>query len=169
MIASSYDKNYLENENVFIIDNYNHRLVKSVAMYGANASGKTKFLDALAFMRWFVINSSTKTQEGDEIEVDPFRLNSTSIKDTTEFEIIFIANNSQYRYGYELNNKKIISEWLFQKKINSKPKEVELFYRDKKKIDFHKSFAKINTLNEQGEIIRDNALILSVSNQFKVK
>ena len=57
MIASNYDKSDLEESNVFDVKNYSHRLLKSSVIYGANASGKTKFIDALAFMRWFVINS----------------------------------------------------------------------------------------------------------------
>lgn len=169
LIASNYDKSDFEDDNVFEVKNYPHRLLKSAVVYGANASGKTKLIDALAFMRWFIISSSTKTQDGDEIDIDSFKLNSETENAPSEFEIIFLINDCQYRYGFELTNKKIISEWLFQKKINLKPKEVELFYRDTESINFHKNFKTIEALEKQGGIIRDNALILSVSNQFKIK
>ncbi|MFV8353301.1 AAA family ATPase [Flavobacterium sp. XS2P14] len=170
MVASNYDRSDLEDNNVFEIENYPHRLLKSAVIYGANASGKTKLIDALAFMRWFVVNSSTKTQEGDEINVDSFKLNSESENAASEFEIIFLVNDSQYRYGFEVTTEKVISEWLYQKRMNQKPKEVELFYRDESIITFHKSFKKIELLEKEGDdIIRDNALVLSVSNQFKVK
>lgn len=170
MVASNYDKSDLEESNVFDIINYPHRLLKSTVIYGANASGKTKFIDALAFMRWFVVNSSIKTQEGDKINVDNFKLNTNSESSPSEFEILFIVNESQYRYGFEVTNEKVISEWLYQKKLNLKPKEVELFYREELNIDFHNAFKKIKVLEKEGDdIIRDNALVLSVSNQFKVK
>jgi AAA15 family ATPase/GTPase len=170
MVASNYDRSDLEDNNVFEIENYPHRLLKSAVIYGANASGKTKIIDALAFMRWFVVNSSTKTQEGDEINVDSFKLNTESENAASEFEIIFLVNDSQYRYGFEVTTEKVISEWLYQKRMNQKPKEVELFYRDESIITFHKSFKKIELLEKEGDdIIRDNALVLSVSNQFKVK
>ena len=170
MIASNYDKSDLEESNVFDVKNYSHRLLKSSVIYGANASGKTKFIDALAFMRWFVINSSIKTQEGDKIDVENFKLNTESENLPSEFELIFLINESQYRYGFEVNSERVISEWLYQKKINLKPKEVELFYREELEIVFHNTFKKIKVLEKEGDdIIRDNALVLSVSNQFKVK
>jgi AAA15 family ATPase/GTPase len=170
LVASNYDKSDLEDSNVFDLQNYSHRLLKSAVIYGANASGKTKFIDALAFMRWFVINSSTKTQEGDEINVDSFKLNTETENAPSEFEIIFIINECQYRYGFEADKNSIKSEWLFQKKLTLKPKEVELFYRDGLEIDFHKLFQKMKRVTKEGDdILRDNALILSLSNQFKAK
>ncbi|WP_026713786.1 AAA family ATPase [Flavobacterium daejeonense] len=170
MVASNYDKSDLEGSNVFDIENYSHRLLKSAVVYGANASGKTKFIDALAFMRWFVINSSTKTQEGDEISVDSFKLSTQTENAPSEFEVIFLINECQYRYGFEADKNSIKSEWLFQKKLTLKPKEVELFYREGLEIDFHKSFQKMKRVTKDGDdILRDNALILSLSNQFKVK
>ncbi len=168
MVASNYDKSDLEENNVFDVKNYPHRLLKSAVVYGANASGKTKFIDALAFMRWFVVNSATKTQEGDLIAIDTFKLSTETENASSEFEIIFLLNDCQYRYGFEITKEKVISEWLFQKKLNLKPKEIEIFYRENDKIDFHKSFKKIENLEKEGGIIRDNALVLSVSNQFKV-
>jgi AAA15 family ATPase/GTPase len=167
LVASNYDKSDLE-DNVLEIKNYPYKVLKSAVIYGANASGKTKFIDAFAFMRWFIKSSSTKTQEGDSIPVESFKLNTETENSPTEFEIIFLLNECQYRYGFEVNKEKIISEWLFQKKLNLKPKEIELFYREDNKIDFHKSFKKIEKLEKEGGIIRDNALVLSVSNQFKV-
>ena len=170
MVASNYDKSDLEESNVFDVKNCPHRLLKSAVIYGANASGKTKFIDAMAFMRWFVVNSSTKTQEGDKIDVENFKLNTESEKSTSEFELVFLINESQYRYGFEVNSDRVVSEWLYQKKLNFKPKEVELFYREELDIVFHNAFKKIKVLEKEGDdIIRDNALVLSVSNQFKVK
>ncbi|MUV03285.1 AAA family ATPase [Flavobacterium rakeshii] len=168
-VASNYDKIDLEESNVVNIENFQYRLLKSAVIYGSNASGKTKFLDAAAFLRWFIINSSTKTQEGDKINVQPFAFNTHTEKKPSEFEIIFIIDDTQYRYGFEANKKKIISEWLYQKKLNLKPKEVELFYREKSTFTFHKLFKKFELLQKEGDIIRDNALILSLANQFKVK
>ncbi len=170
LVASNYDKSDLELSNVFEVPNYLYRLLKSSVVFGANASGKTKFIDAIAFMRSFIINSSTGTQEGDEINVDSFKFNTESENDTTEFEIIFIVNRSQFRYGFEITRKKVISEWLFQKRINLKPKEIELFFRDELRIDFHSVFKKVEILDKEADdIIRENALLLSIANQFKVK
>ena len=76
LIASNYDKDTREDENIYHNEEFGLRLLKSAVIYGANASGKSKLLDAFAFMKKYVINSSKKGQKGDKIDVDPFRLNS---------------------------------------------------------------------------------------------
>lgn len=165
-IASNYDKDTREDENIFHDINHNLRLLKSSVIYGANASGKSKFIEALVFMKKFVITSSKDSQKGDKISVEPFKLNSVSEKEPSEFEIIFTHKNIIYRYGFEVTNKIVISEWLYSK---PKTKEIELFYRDYQKFEIHKrNFQKGNTLVKEG-LIRDNALLLSVAAQFNEK
>ncbi|MBI5916376.1 MAG: AAA family ATPase, partial [Bacteroidetes bacterium] len=63
-----------------IIDAGKLKLLKSVAIYGPNASGKSKLLEAMQFMQDFVINSSKNTQSNEDINVDSFRL-STETRD----------------------------------------------------------------------------------------
>ena len=47
----------LDENNVFKVDD-DLKLLKSAAIYGANASGKSNLATALNFMTWFMINSS---------------------------------------------------------------------------------------------------------------
>ena len=163
LVASNYDKNTREQDNIHHDDKFNLRLLKSAAIYGANASGKSKFIEALMFMRHFVINSSKASQKGDEIQVEPFRLSSETESLPSEFEVVFTFNDVMYRYGFEVDKKRVVSEWLFYR---PKTKEVELFYRDDDRFDTHpRSFSKGNTVIKQG-LIRDNALLISVAAQF---
>jgi len=163
LVASGYDKDTRENENVISEEKFNLRILKSAVVYGANASGKSRLFDALSFMRHFALTSSKESQKGENIDVDPFRLCSKSEKDPSEFEVIFINNNVLYRYGFEAVSDKIVSEWLYYK---PNTKEVELFYREGQKFKIHpKSFPK-GSMVEKGKLIRDNALMLSVSAQF---
>lgn len=162
LIASSYDKKTREAENIYLDEVLNKRILKSAVVYGANASGKSTLVNAIAFMRLFVLRSS-KGQQGDSIEVDPFRLNVATENKPSEFEVIFSFNHVLYRYGYETTQEEIISEWLYYK---PKTKEVELFYRDGDQIDFHESlFAKGKMVATQG-LVRKNALLVSVAAQF---
>jgi len=69
LIASNYDKETRETENISDTNNYNLRILKSAVVYGANASGKSKFIEALMFMKNFAINSSKESQKGEEIDV----------------------------------------------------------------------------------------------------
>ncbi|MBD0823478.1 AAA family ATPase [Aestuariibaculum marinum] len=166
LIASNYDKDTRENENIAYNEKFGLRLLKNAVIYGANASGKSKLLDAFGFMRHYVLTSSKESQKGDEIDVFPFRLNSATEKEPSEFEIIFIYKDTLYRYGFEVTRKKVISEWLYYK---PKTKEIELFYREDNKFDTHpRSFTKGKTVIKEG-LVRDNALLLSVAAQFNDK
>lgn len=166
LIASNYDKDTREHENIVINDSFGLRLLKSAVIYGANASGKSKLLDAFAFMRYFVINSSKESQKGETIEVEPFRLSTETENEPSEFEIIFVHNKVQYRYGFESTTERIVSEWLYQK---LKTKEIELFYREGSIFNIHeRSFTKGNTVVKEG-LVRDNALLISVAAQFNEK
>lgn len=162
LIASNYDKDR-EAENIMEDDNFNLRLLKSAVIYGANASGKSKLMEALNFMRRFAISSSRETQKGDEIDVHPFALNIETENEPSEFEVIFTYKNVMYRYGFEANKEVIVSEWLYYR---PKTKEVELFYRDYQAIETHpRNFTKGAIAVREG-MVRDNALLLSLAAQL---
>lgn len=163
LIASNYDKETRKEDNIFEDNKFNLNILRSAVVYGANASGKSKFIDALMFMKSFVTKSSKDSQKGEAIRVEPFRLNIETENSPTEFEVIFIHNNIMYRYGFEVDTKQVISEWLFHK---TNAKEVELFYRDYQTFETHpRSFNKSKTIIKEG-LIRENALLLSVAAQF---
>lgn len=162
LIASNYDKDR-EAENILEDDNFNLRLLKSAVIYGANASGKSKLMEALNFMRRFAISSSRESQKGDEIEVHPFSLNVETENEPSEFEVIFTYNDVMYRYGFEANKQVIVSEWLYYR---PKTKEVELFFRDYQNIETHaRNFSKGAIAVREG-MVRDNALLLSLAAQL---
>lgn len=166
LIASNYDKDTREDENIYFEENFGLRLLKSAVVYGANASGKSKLLDAFAFIRYFVINSSKESQKGEPINVHPFLLSDETENEPSEFEIIFLYNKVLYRYGFEATKEKIVSEWLYYK---PKTKEVELFYREGNNFNTHsRSFIKGGTVVKEG-LVRDNALLVSVAAQFNEK
>jgi AAA15 family ATPase/GTPase len=162
MIASNYDKER-EAENIMKDSKFNLRVLKSAVIYGANASGKSKLMEALTFMRKFAISSSRESQKGDEINVEPYRLNDESDNEPSEFEVIFTHKNVMYRYGFEVDRNRIISEWLYNK---PNTKEVELFYRDFQKFETHpKNFSK-GVIGVKEGLVRDNALLLSLAAQL---
>ncbi|MEH2381261.1 MAG: ATP-binding protein [Nostoc sp.] len=151
----------LDESNVFEIDNY-LKLLKSAAIYGANASGKTNLSTALKFMRWFMINSSKETQSTEKIDVERFKLSTETEEKPSFFEIVFLMNGKRYRYGFEATRDKVISEWLF---YVPKLKETKLFERKLDKISVSKTY-KADGIQQK---TRHNALFLSVSAQFNVQ
>ncbi|UBB89955.1 ATP-binding protein [Candidatus Kaistella beijingensis] len=163
LVASNYDKTTRESDNIFEDNIFNLRVLKSAVIYGANASGKSKFMEALMFMKHFVITSSKDSQKGDKINIEPFRLSTETEHLPSEFEVIFTFENEMYRYGFEADNETIISEWLYHR---PKTKEVELFYREFQDFETHaRNFSKGNTVIKEG-LVRDNALLISVAAQF---
>ncbi len=151
----------LDENNVFEIDD-DLKLLKSAAIYGANASGKSNLATALGFMRWFMINSSKETQSTEKIGVEQFKLSTETEDKPSFFEIVFLINGKRYRYGFEATIEKVVSEWLF---YVPKIKETRLFERKLNKFSVSKRF-KADGIQQK---TRHNALFLSVSAQFNVE
>lgn len=145
-------------ENVFSAGRFN--LLRSAAVYGANASGKSNLLSALVFMRHFVLTSSKDTQASEPIGVVPFLLDSESAGSPSHFEVAFVRDGATYRYGFEVNKKEVVAEWLFRsQKVAASP----LFLRDADGIQVKPKFPEGQGLEKK---TRPNALFLSVCAQF---
>ncbi|MGB3655273.1 MAG: ATP-binding protein [Rivularia sp. (in: cyanobacteria)] len=150
----------LDENNVFAVDN-ELKLLKSAAIYGANASGKSNLAKALEFMKSFMVNSSRETQSTDAITVEPFRLSTDTEDKPSYFELVFLMDGKRYRYGFKANQKQIISEWLY---YVPKVRETKLFEREINSFKISKSYEASGIQKRT----RDNALFLSVSAQFNV-
>lgn len=151
----------LEEEN--IISTKKLDLLKSVGLYGPNAGGKSNLLTGLIFMRWYVLNSSKNTQVNEAIDVDPFRLNSSSEHEPSFFELEFLIETTRYRYGFEATQKEIVTEWLFE---SLRTKEYPCFLRNKQDIKIWDRFKEGKRLEDK---TRSNALFISVVSQFNGK
>ncbi|WGU68563.1 ATP-binding protein [Capnocytophaga canimorsus] len=90
-------------------------------------------------------------------------MNQETENKPSEFEVIFISENVQYRYGFEVTKEKVISEWLYRKE---KVKEVEVFYREENKAKLHSTLFSNGEFIWNKSMVRDNALLLSVATQF---
>ena len=138
-----------------------NRLVKAAAIYGANASGKSNFLAAMAKFRDLVKKSSKETQTGEKLPFSPFRLNAETESKPSFFEVIFMQNGTRYRYGFEATSEDIHAEWLFSQKDSIR--ETRLFTREGEIIDPSEAFKEGKGLETR---TRPNALFLSVVAQF---
>jgi uncharacterized protein len=166
LFASNYDKTTREAENVFEVPKFGLRLLKSAVIYGANASGKTKLIDAVHFMKDYIFNSSKESQQGQPIETEPFRLSTITAGKPSMFEIVFMHEDEMYRYGFEVTAKEVVSEWLYHR---PNTKEVEIFFRDGQKFNVHARLFKKGNLLVKENMVRSNALMLSVAAQFNDK
>ncbi|MFT7087019.1 MAG: AAA15 family ATPase/GTPase [Rickettsiales bacterium] len=92
------------------------KLLKSSAIYGANASGKTNLIRAVYSFNHVVMcfeEDRGKRTRGSIIEeYHPFKLDETSKNKPTEFEIDFIAEGKRYLYGFSYDQTRIHHEFL---------------------------------------------------------
>ncbi|WP_304421659.1 AAA family ATPase, partial [Helicobacter japonicus] len=152
--------------NTFQADNLT--LLKSVAIYGANAAGKSNIIKIMQAIRVIVLHS-TLMQRGIEFPLMPFLLGKDKEK-PSEFEISFIAENVKYRYGFTATQKKILEEWLF---AYPNGRMQQWFLRaydtknDKYKYEFGSKFLGEKKLWENST--RENALFLSTAIQLNSK
>ena len=116
-LCATSDKDH-EGSLISHIDLKDEKLLPCVAIYGANASGKTNILDSIYLVKKFVTRSH-QTQMNDSIFVDPFRLNSKTIKEPSVFEIEFVAANGiRYRYELSITSNEVVFEKLYSYENN---------------------------------------------------
>ena len=114
-----------------IVKTENGDYLKIAAIYGANASGKTNVLQAFSYMKKKVLVSDDSRINNNlsEENIFTFMINNAPI--SLEVEIL-AENNKIYKYGFEVLNNAIISEWLYEKRVN---KFYEIFDRTNNNIE----------------------------------
>jgi uncharacterized protein len=87
------------------------RAVRSAAVYGPNAGGKTTLLRALLLMRGVVVESAALKPD-QTYNVQNFMLDETSRDAPTLFEVTVLLDGVRHQYGFEFTSERIIKEWL---------------------------------------------------------
>ena len=112
MAASSFKER--RDTNTFVSDLKGlPRFVRSAAVYGPNAAGKTNLIRGLAFMRSHVLNSAIGTSET-QTTYEPFKFSSATVSAPSEFQITFVQNKIRYEYGFSLTADRIEHEFLIE-------------------------------------------------------
>lgn len=137
--------------------------LKSILLYGHNASGKSNILAGLVYFRWIVLNSATNMNVSDSFDVEPFLLDTASEQEPSFFEVGFMIDNTKFRYGVQINKKEVVKEWLLE---STRKKYYPLFLRINQAVEIDaKRFENSEGLDKR---TRKNALFLSVCSQWSV-
>lgn len=158
------------NENTFVPEGVagleGRRLLKSLAIYGANASGKSNIVKAISFFFTFISRSATEREAKSPIEVTPFLLDTESQNKPTRFNAIFVIDKVVYEYGFSVNRSRVESEELiaYPKKMGR-----QLFRREvDEKGESHWQFSRTHFHRDRQlePRTREDALFLSVAAQW---
>lgn len=135
-----------------------YRILRSAIIYGANGSGKSNFISALAFMCDLVSNS-INYQPGQGIFQACHKLSTEETP--SEYSIQFVRNNIRYAYGFSVKNNLIYDEYLY---YFPKGRQVKIFERNGVKIkpgDRYKGVFDVSI-----SILKDNRLFLSCAANY---
>jgi hypothetical protein len=147
------------------------RLLKSVVIYGANASGKSNLLRALESLRQLVQHSATSIQEGQSLPITPFRLSKAVDGQPSEFEVAFIGDDGiRYHYLCAATAERVFKEWLVSYPMGRAQRWFEREYNretGRQTWWFGPNFkAERAERKVWQEFTRDNALFLSTAIQL---
>ena len=111
-----------------VIDYNGEKILKSIGLFGANASGKSNILKAIKFCNQLILNSC-QYNEGTVFGFSPFRFDGYANKPSI-FLIDFIHDGVEYEYSFTLTTTEILKESLYHYPNGRKAK---IFTRDETK------------------------------------
>lgn len=109
-------------------------LLKTAVIYGANASGKSNIIKALACMKEIIVNSNTKPINEVLKIIEPFKFDTKTETEPTTFELVFIVplpvhgemKPVRVEYGFSADQQQVYEEWL---SVYPKGREQAWFHR----------------------------------------
>lgn len=113
-------------------------VLKTAAIYGANAAGKSNLIKAMAYFKNVVF--------GEEQMLMPqskrFRIDSNFKNKSTTFRIEYEYKGIHFDYAIEIFKGKIVEEWLYLIKSIKSKKEHLLYKRNVNNVEFGEIFKK---------------------------
>lgn len=104
------------------------KVIKTFALYGSNASGKTNIIKAIRFCVMMIYNSHTHNENA-IFNFAPFKFENYPTK-PSGFFVRFVLNDIEYEYSFELTRTEIIKESLY---YFPKGRITKIFERDESK------------------------------------
>lgn len=119
----------------------NEKVLPATVIYGANASGKSNILSALHTMQVWVLYSFSMRQNKNDgsqhsqsygLPFDTFCFDQKSADGFSTFEIFYIDGNEKtINYGFVIDSKGVVEEWLNTKAKSHQSQIKHIFYRNR--------------------------------------
>lgn len=138
------------------------RLSKITALIGANGSGKSNLLKALAFTAWFIRNSFTDIKPTDDILFSP---HFSKDEQPTHISLEFEFEGVIYAYYLSLTKQKVLHESLYCKEIRRN----YIFKRDWDDVSQTYQIKLKDTFGldqKEAQKVRQNASLIATAAQY---
>lgn len=144
------------------------KYLRVAAIYGANASGKSNIYMAMRYFQRIVAQSLNNVGDGEETAIkmfyQPFSFDAE--EENSEFQIVQVLGDFEYKYGFEYNANCIVTEWLYRKNLKTNRTSI-VFERTTEKVEFGSCVRK--ECDAYKEQIPPETLVLTFFNKLKMK
>lgn len=157
--------------HIAVCDDTDVKVLQTAAVYGANAAGKTNFIESLEFLQKFILKYYSFNNI---FGLQPYRLNKVKEKEPTEFELTILVDKRVYQYRLMINSSEVIEEELWERaKIGTKTNERLVFHRfNRNQYRFDSSFfsdSELKILKLAGEATRSDSSLITTAVSFNIK
>ncbi|MCC6580235.1 MAG: ATP-binding protein [Phycisphaeraceae bacterium] len=151
-----------------VVKTNRHDLLRSVGLFGGNASGKTNILDGLVAMRNIVGFGARERPDTDRIPgIDPFRLDADTLTKPTRFGVKINLGGDLYTYAFEATAQKIHQESLTVRRAGKNTREETMIDRREtngdRHIEVYRKILPSQAAQDTLKLVRTNQLVLSKS------
>ena len=134
---------YKEHASNLIDIGTREKFLKVAAIYGANASGKSNLDIAMFFFQQIIKESFNNVDDEAMTAIAqyyaPFAFEEE--EENSEFQIVEMIGENEYKYGFEYNDMCIVAEWLYKKNIKTN-RTSTIFERTTHSVKFGSSVQK---------------------------
>ena len=137
-------------DNLTVLDD-GERILNTLAIYGANAAGKTNLFKAMT-TAILMVRKSNQIQKNERLDnIVPFLFDGETQVKPTSFEFVFVAQGTKYIYGFSASQTEIAEEYLYAyysarpSTIFERNADVYKFPKDKRELE---QLAERNTPNK---------------------
>lgn len=134
-------------------------VLPAAGIFGANASGKSTVLRAMADMRAVVLRSFRQGDRESKVHRRPFLLHKEGTERPSRFDVDLVLAGVRWQYGFEIDDQRVLGEYAY---YYPKGRQALVFRRaGAGQLEFGPTFRSSG--HTLARLVRGNALLLSVA------
>lgn len=141
------------------------KILPAAVIYGANASGKSNFMEAFTASLMTVRESSSLQIGQPLIRISPFLFDDSCTAIPSEFSYIFTVGNTRYDYSFSADRNRIHEETLYAY-YSTQP---SLIFSRKNTNEYHFTSARSREYSAYKDKTADNKLFLAAATAWNCK